>query len=138
MRIFNWFKRTRKTNGFFDKEGHIKITRNLSENDKALAAGIIYGMPTNLKFNLHLITEEVLIQYRDDFGFQEGTKEHHDAYVNWMKYLGLDYYKHRYVIRNLIRGIYHYTKGKLDFRNERMRKEISYKQKSNKKSKHKS
>ena len=47
-----------------------------------------------------------------------------------MAYFGLDYNLHRKKVQQMIRGIYEYTHGQLDYRNSRMKNEVSYKQKS--------
>ena len=106
------------------------------ETKKIIIKGIIKGFSNNttkkpkIPFDMYSITEDILMEFKNDFGFKEENKAHSDAYKKWMKNLGLDYNKDRPVVQKIIRGIYEYSNGKLDYRNRRMRAEVTYEQKS--------
>ena len=107
----------------------------LPETQKLLLRGTVYGFKTTLDntapigFDIYLINEDKLMEFKNDFNTND-AKLHSKRYKEWMSYFGLDYNSHRKVVQRMIRGIYEYTGGELDYRNKRMRNEVSYKQKS--------
>lgn len=140
-----WFKRNKKVvqekvvedkvvvQEFFKKQV-VRDFEKLPESRKLILKGVAYGFKTSLKnlasipFDIYLVTEEKLMEFKQDFG-TKNKEEKHNRYVEWMAYFGLDYDKDRKVVQTMIRGIYEYTNKELDYRNSRMRNEVSYEQK---------
>ena len=126
MRWFNWFKKQKKEDEFL-KGGKVKDINKLEGSEKLIVEGIAYGFKTTLKtitatipFDIYLINEEKLLEFKNNFGFKKDKTQRHKAYVEWMNSLGLDYKTDRAVVSKMIRGIYEYTDGLLDYRNPAM------------------
>lgn len=79
--------------------------------------------------NIYLITEEKLMEFKNDFDALGDKDVRHNRYCAWMESIGLKYEKHRAIIKTIIWGIYDYTNGELDYRNNRMLKKVRYTQK---------
>lgn len=119
----------------FLKRGVLRDFDKLPETQKLLLRGTVYGFKTTLDntapigFDIYLINEDKLMEFKNDFNTND-KDEHSKRYKEWMAYFGLDYNLHRKKVQQMIRGIYEYTGGELDYRNKRMLNEVSYKQKS--------
>lgn len=128
-------KKKKKEVKEFLKRGIVKDFDKLPETQKLLLRGTVYGFKTTLDntapigFDIYLINEDKLMEFKNDFNTND-KDEHSKLYKEWMTYFGLDYNLHRKKVQQMIRGIYEYTHGQLDYRNSRMKNEVSYKQKS--------
>ena len=128
-------KKKKKEVKEFLKRGIVKDFDKLPETQKLLLRGTVYGFKTTLDntapigFDIYLINEDKLMEFKNDFNTND-KDEHSKLYKEWMAYFGLDYNVHRKKVQQMIRGIYEYTHGQLDYRNSRMKNEVSYKQKS--------
>ena len=128
-------KKKKKEVKEFLKRGIVKDFDKLPETQKLLLRGTVYGFKTTLDntapigFDIYLINEDKLMEFKNDFNTND-AELHSKRYKEWMAYFGLDYNLHRKVVQRMIRGIYEYTGGELDYRNKRMLNEVSYKQKS--------
>lgn len=132
------FKRKKKVveekEDFLKKE-KVKDFDKLPETEKLILKGVVYGFKATLDntapipFDIYLVTEEKLMEFKNDF-YTKDKEEHSRAYKEWLAYFGLEYELHRYVVRKMVRGIYEYTGGRLDYRNSRMRNEVSYEHKA--------
>lgn len=127
--MIKWFKRKKKEKPVIVEQILIKPEKfrdykKLEGRAKLIADAVDYAigrMDTKLRknnFNIYKVTEEKLLIYKN--GFKGKKKERHDQLVAWMASIGLDYYKDRGFLSELIRGIYAYN-NTLDFRNKRMR-----------------
>lgn len=132
------FRRKKKVNEEkmnFLKKKMVRDFNKLPETQKLILKGVVYGFKATLvntapiPFDIYLVTEEKLLEFKNDF-YTKNKEEHSRAYKEWLAYFGLDYELHRYVVQKMIRGIYEYTDGQLDYRNSRMRNEVSYEQKA--------
>ena len=128
-------KKKRKEVKEFLKRGIVKDFDKLPETQKLLLRGTVYGFETTLYntapigCDIYLLNEDKLMEFKNDFNTND-KDEHSKLYKEWMAYFGLDYNLHRKKVQQMIRGIYEYTHGQLDYRNSRMKNEVSYKQKS--------
>lgn len=149
-----WFKRNKKI--VIDKEiaisdeevksflkgGILKKYDKLPEIRKVILQAIVFSYRTTTKnlptipFDMFLITDDILEEFKRDFDMSEeevakkgGMREHHKRYVEWMNKIGFDYDKNRKDVRKIVRGIYNYTNGQLDYRNRAMLEGKTYKQK---------
>jgi hypothetical protein len=128
-------KKKKKEVKEFLKRETVKDFDKLPETQKLLLRGTVYGFKTTLDntapigFDIYLINEDKLMEFKNDFNTND-KDEHSKRYKEWMAYFELDYNLHRKKVQQMIRGIYEYTHGQLDYRNSRMKNEVSYKQKS--------
>ena len=126
-----WFKFLRKKDKdikekAFLRGGSFKDYKKLEGNQKIIVDAIEYTFSRNRSYrqrtnlNIYAVTEERLLEYKN--GFKGNRHEKHMALVIWMAKIGLNYETDRDIVSEMIRGIYEYTKGKLDYRNAKMRK----------------
>lgn len=136
MRWFNWLRKQKKKEERkeFLQCSCVKDINKLEGNERLIVEGIAYGFKTTLKtikatvpFDIYRINEEKLLEFKNNFGFRN-KQLRHQAYIEWMADLGLVYEKDRAVVSKIIRGIYEYTNGKLDYRNSSMIKKDNNKE----------
>lgn len=132
----------------FLKKDIIKDFYKLPEVQKIIIKAIVWEYKVNSikpasipeKLKLFEITPSLLEEFKMDFGYTELERlkgEANPAYRNWLRRIGLSYESDRKIVQRIIRGIYAYTGGQLDYRNARMRKQISYEQHHTKENKDK-
>lgn len=123
--------------GCFLKKEMIRDFNKLPEIQKIIFKALVKEFKSatkpgviNTPFNLFDITEEVMEEFKNDFGMtpeelktKEGRALRSVKYKCWLKKLNMNYETDRKYVQRMVNSIYNYTNGQLDYRNTRMREQ---------------